>query len=119
MRFVLILCCFLGIAPTVQSDPAVIKNVEATNDGPTWTFAVTLQHPDTGWDHYANGWRVLSMAGEVLGTRVLAHPHVDEQPFTRLLSGVELPAGTTQVQIQSSCVVDGWSNAPLIMTLEN
>ena len=44
-------------------------------------------HPDTGWDDYADGWRVLDMDGNELGMRVLHHPHVDEQPFTRSLSG--------------------------------
>jgi hypothetical protein len=49
-----------------------------------------LRHGDTGWDDYADGWRIETPAGEVLGTRVLHHPHVEEQPFTRSLGGVEI-----------------------------
>ncbi|MEM1352393.1 MAG: hypothetical protein AAGF27_08605, partial [Pseudomonadota bacterium] len=61
--------------------------VRQASDG-TWRFDVTISHPDTGWDHYANGWRVLDMDGNELGMRELVHPHVEEQPFTRSLSGV-------------------------------
>ncbi|MEM9262424.1 MAG: hypothetical protein AAGA22_02510 [Pseudomonadota bacterium] len=62
-----------------------------------WTFSVTLRHADDGWDHYADKWEVLSPDKEILATRVLAHPHVNEQPFTRSLRGVEIPEGLTLV----------------------
>ncbi len=70
-------------------------------------FDVTLSHPDTGWDHYSDDWHVEGARGEVLGLRVLAHPHVTEQPFTRSLKiDGPLPA---VVYIRSRCIVDGWS----------
>jgi len=65
------------------------------------TFNVTLKHAATGWQHYANQWDVLAPDGTVLGTRVLYHPHVDEQPFTRSLSGVKIPPGIKQVRIRA------------------
>lgn len=65
------------------------------------TFNVTLRHADTGWQHYANQWDVLSPDGQVLGSRVLHHPHVKEQPFTRSLSGVKIPADVKQVIIRA------------------
>ncbi|WP_108815485.1 hypothetical protein [Loktanella sp. Alg231-35] len=71
--------------------------------------SVTLSHPDTGWDHYADGWEVLDADGNSLGIRELAHPHVNEQPFTRSLSGVDIPAGTTTIFVRARCNVDGWS----------
>ena len=46
---------------------------------------------DSGWDHYANRWEVLEPEGQVIATRTLLHPHVDEQPFTRSLSGIHIP----------------------------
>lgn len=49
----------------------------------TWSLSVTLKHADTGWDHYADNWRLVDKEGEILGDRVLFHPHVNEQPFTR------------------------------------
>ncbi len=99
----------LLLATPAFADPVSINRVVATPSGESWRFDVTLSHPDTGWDHYADGWRVLDMEGNELGMRVLHHPHVNEQPFTRSLSGVAIPAGTTQVQIEARCSVDGWT----------
>ncbi len=105
------------LATTLAADPPVIEKVVATQEGATWRFDVTLRHGDTGWDDYADGWRVLDMNGTELGLRVLYHPHVDEQPFTRSLSGVNVPAGTTQVQIEARESVGGWSGAIRTLTL--
>lgn len=100
------------------ADPSVIEGVSARKSGNGWSFAVTLRHPDTGWDHYADGWRVLAPDGTELGMRVLHHPHVDEQPFTRSLSGVVVPDGVTEVQIQARCSVDGWDAETVTVSLE-
>ena len=67
---------------------------------------VTLKHADTGWDHYANRWDVLDQDGNLLGSRTLHHPHVNEQPFTRSLS-LTIPAGITRVTIVASDSVHG------------
>lgn len=96
-------------AVPVRADPPVIEIATATRASNGWRFDVTLSHPDSGWEHYADGWRVLDMNGKELGMRVLAHPHEAEQPFTRSLGGIDLPQGTQQVQIQARCLVDGWS----------
>ncbi len=92
------------------ADAPVIKNVSMKKSGETWSFNVTLEHGDTGWDDYADGWRVLDASGKELGVRVLAHPHVNEQPFTRSLSGVRIPADVTEVGIQASDSIGGWSS---------
>ena len=60
-----------------------------------YEFTVAVRHDDSGWEHYADRWEVLSPDGKVLGTRVLLHPHVGEQPFTRSLGGVTIPPGVT------------------------
>lgn len=107
------------LATSTQADPAVIEAVKGMQAGNTWRFDVTLSHPDTGWDHYADGWRVLSMDGTVLGTRVLHHPHVNEQPFTRSLSGLKIPADITQVQIEAKDSLDGWDGEVITIDLDN
>ena len=66
-----------------------------------FNFDVTLQHADTGWDHYANRWEIVAPDGTVLGTRTLYHPHVDEQPFTRSLTGVTIPRKIDRVVIRA------------------
>jgi hypothetical protein len=108
---------FLFLPGLGAADPAVIEKAEARPSGSGWTFSVTLSHGDTGWDDYSDGWRVVTQDGEVLGTRELLHPHVNEQPFTRSLSGVVIPDGTDQVFIEARTNVDGWSGARLSVSL--
>ena len=93
------------------ADPAVVEDVRATEGPSGWRFDVTLSHGDTGWDDYADGWRVLAPDGTELGYRELFHPHVEEQPFTRSLSGVVIPEGLETVWIESRTNTDGWSGA--------
>jgi len=61
----------------------------------------TVLHADAGWDHYADRWDVVAPDGTVLGSRVLAHPHDNEQPFTRSLT-LMIPAGIASVTIQAN-----------------
>lgn len=105
------------LALPALADPPVIEKVESRQTGATWQFDVTLSHGDTGWNDYADGWRVLDMDGRELGMRTLHHPHVDEQPFTRSLRGVHLPEATTEVQIEARDKIGGWSGAPVTHTL--
>ena len=90
------------------ADPAVVVDAKASAAGGTWSFSVTLSHPETGWDDYADGWRVVLPDGTMLGTPELLHPHADEQPFTRSLSGVTVPPGTEKVFIEARTSVEGW-----------
>lgn len=100
-----------------RADPARIMTAEAERTGATWRVTATLQHPDTGWGHYADGWRIETRQGEVLGTRELLHPHVDEQPFTRSLAGVKIPAEVGDLIIRARCNLTGWSNGTFPLSL--
>ncbi|MDE4134537.1 hypothetical protein PXK00_15570 [Phaeobacter sp. QD34_3] len=111
------LVCTLGTALPALADSPRIEGATARQNGDSWTISVTLSHPDTGWDHYADGWRVLDDNGAELGLRVLAHPHVTEQPFTRSLSGIAIPDGITKVTIQARCNLDGWGDELFRLTL--
>ncbi len=106
----------LTAAPAI-GDPAVIEAADAAQSGGTWRFSVTLSHGDTGWDDYADGWRVVAENGEVLGVRELLHPHVTEQPFTRSLAGVAIPEGTERVYIEARTNTDGWAGVLFPITL--
>ncbi len=112
-----LIIAILLAATTATAEPPQITHVTATPSAGTWRFDVTILHPDTGWDHYADGWRVLDMEGNELGMRVLHHPHVNEQPFTRSLSGVEIPRGTKQVQLQARDLPRGWNETTTIVDL--
>jgi hypothetical protein len=106
----------LASAPAF-ADPPAVTGASAVAEGAGWRFDVTLTHPDTGWDHYADAWRIETLDGTVLGERALAHPHVEEQPFTRSLSGVVLPDGLTEVVIRPRCNTDGWAEAAFTLRL--
>jgi len=86
-----------------------------------WTISVTIDHTETGtgWDHYADGWEVLAPDGTSLGVRVLVHPHVNEQPFTRSLGSVEIPPGATHVFIRARDNTDGWASDQFRLDLSN
>lgn len=99
----------LSIAQPALADPARVVAVEAVAGGSGWTFHVTLAHGDTGWEDYADGWRVETPEGTVLGERPLGHPHVEEQPFTRSLSGVAIAEDVTEVVIRARTNVEGWA----------
>ena len=101
---------FVLTALPALADPAEIVGIEALPAADGWRFSVTLAHADTGWDDYADGWRVELEDGTVVGDRPLGHPHVNEQPFTRSTSGVVIPEGTAQVYVRARTNVDGWSD---------
>ncbi len=108
-------------APT-YADVLFVRAVQQPDDA--WTFSVTVRHPDTGWEHYADGWDVVLPDGTVLKpdpeapfTRLLRHPHVDEQPFTRAQSGIRIPAGTLRVAVRAHDLLHGYGGRELSIPL--
>ncbi|MDO6765170.1 hypothetical protein [Agarivorans sp. 1_MG-2023] len=98
------------LVPSVFANDVTIVAAEFTKDGQrTWKVDVSLLHEDSGWDHYANMWRVVDAKGTVLGERELLHPHFNEQPFTRSLSNVPHPEVGSIVYIEARDKVHGWS----------
>ena len=78
---------------------------------------VKLEHHDTGWQHYADEWRLVDNKGNILGSRVLQHPHVHEQPFTRSLSNVKISSELQAVYIEVHDKVHGWTKNHLMIDL--
>ena len=112
------LAALLFLSGTAVANPPQVVAADAQSNGDTWTISVTLSHPDSGWDHYASGWEVLAPDGTKLGYRELTHPHVDEQPFTRSLSGVRIPEGIGHILIRPRCTLDGWVATPTMLSLK-
>jgi hypothetical protein len=107
---------------TGNADVLFVRAREA-NDG-SWTFEVTVEHPDTGWEDYADGWDVITTDGEVLRpdpdipfTRLLLHPHESEQPFTRSQGGIVIPDGVNSVRVRAHDLVDGWGGREVVVDL--
>ncbi len=96
-------------------DADVVKVETKQSSDNSWTFTVTVNHPDTGWEDYANGWGVLLPNGEVIKpnaqnqfTRTLWHPHVGEQPFTRSQNGIVIPDDVNTVIVRAHDLKDGF-----------
>lgn len=66
---------------TIES--AKVTAVSSSGSADNYNFSVTIASPDTGCDQYADWWEIMSPDGTLLYRRILAHSHVDEQPFTR------------------------------------
>lgn len=114
MKFVALLLVLLSTASLAGEVRIVDVRVECPA---SCTFAVTLEHADQGWSHYADQWDVMTLDNELLGSRVLHHPHDNEQPFTRSLSGVTLPQGVSQVKIRAKDSVHGYSSQEFLVDI--
>jgi len=115
----LVICIYLlSFNTAVNANEVQILSADFhNNNASTWSVSVTLKHDDKGWDHYADIWRIVSEKGDMLGKRVLYHPHVSEQPFTRSLAGIRVPEGINIVFIEAHDKVHGWSAARLKVDL--
>jgi hypothetical protein len=116
------LCMFfqlLSITGTAIAGGADVVAVDfAQADKQTYRFDVTVRHADSGWGHYANRWEVQGPDSSILGTRVLAHPHVNEQPFTRSLANVEIPLNVHQITIKAHDSVHGYTGKAMVINLD-
>jgi hypothetical protein len=104
----LMLAAAIGLPGTAIAGKADVVGAEAVRDSDgTFRFKVTVRHDDQGWHHYANAWEVVAPDGTVLGTRVLLHPHENEQPFTRILGQVSIPENIVEVTIRATDLKHG------------
>ena len=99
--------CFMSAGALAGEVDVEAVSFRQATDG-SYHFSVTLRHADTGWDHYADRWEVLTPEGEIIATRTLYHPHVDEQPFTRSLPGVKVSGGVSQLVVRGHDSVHGY-----------
>ena len=110
IKIFLLMTCLTFFTSIYASEVEVVNVKANQSKDKTWNFDVTLKHADAGWDHYANEWQVIGADNKILGTRTLYHPHVNEQPFTRSLSGVKIPEGTKSVRVIAKDTVHGLSH---------
>ncbi len=103
MKFLKLLSFLLVFtSSTLYANEADVINVKVRlNSDRSYHFDVTIKHNDEGWNHYVNKWDIVSPDGKVIATRVLHHPHVNEQPFTRSLFSVKIPNNIKQVTVRA------------------
>jgi hypothetical protein len=102
--------CFAGEADVV--DAQVVETKDRL-----YQFQVSVLHEDTGWEHYADRWEVVDQDTNILATRTLHHPHVGEQPFTRGLSGVDIPKALKKVTLRAHDSVHGYGGKVISVDL--
>jgi hypothetical protein len=100
-----------------QRFPDVLSaKVKAVSAG-VFDFDVTISSTYDTPERYADGFRVTTLEGQALGERTLWHDHQDEQPFTRDLYGVKIPAGISKVIVQARDKKFGYGGKSVTITL--
>ena len=104
-----------GAAFAGEADVVAVKPIRES--GNSWRFDVTVKSNDTGWKHYADAFEILTPEGELLGRRILYHPHETEQPFTRSLSGVKIPPEVKSVVVRARHKPRGYDGETMTIRL--
>ncbi|MEO0495329.1 MAG: hypothetical protein AAF081_18130 [Actinomycetota bacterium] len=100
-----------------QLFPDVVTAAATQSADGTWRFDVTLSSPYDTTERYADAWRILAPDGSEVGVRELLHDHQNEQPFTRSLHGVHIPADVTTVVVEGRDQVNGWGGGTVELAL--
>ena len=117
-RMLLAYVLFLATSQTLKANDVEILAAAIVHQSQgEYLVNVKLQHQDTGWERYADEWRIVDQQGNILGSRTLLRPHVDEQPFTRALSNVRLDHNLTTIFIEAHDKKHGWSKQKLELDL--
>ncbi|MDH4093905.1 MAG: hypothetical protein OEV81_03880 [Betaproteobacteria bacterium] len=117
MSKAILMALLLGAQAALAGEADVVDVKVRRSSAGTYDFDITVRSVDKGWDHYADAFEVLGPDGKVLGRRILLHPHETEQPFTRDLYGVRIPAGVTRVTVRARHKPKGYDGATLSVTL--
>jgi hypothetical protein len=98
--------------------PQVVDAVATADGDDTYRFDVTISSPYDSPERYADAWRAISPDGTELGVRELTHDHADEQPFTRSLTDVTVPAELDTVEIEARDLIGGWTGETYEVTID-
>lgn len=87
-----------------------VTSVSVSGSEHAYTLNVTIKSTDTGCEQYADWWEVLDLGGNLIYRRILAHSHVNEQPFTRSGGKVAI-SGDQQVYVRGHMNNSGYGSA--------
>jgi hypothetical protein len=105
------------VTQMVDAVVADVVSVEVRGEPNVYQFSVGIASPDTGCEQYADWWEVLTGDGELLYRRILAHSHVDEQPFVRS-GGPVAVAPDTVVWVRAHMHPGGYSGVVMKGTVQ-
>lgn len=118
MKLIFILLTILLLPSIYANEPKVIKVKVLCQNSNICSFFVTINHKDTGWKHYVNKYEILNMKKEIIATRILHHPHVKEQPFTRSISNVKIPKNQDSVIVRAHDLLHGYKGNELVVKIK-
>ena len=105
----------LPAADRIYPDVLEVRITAAANE--TFDFDVTVSSPYDTPKRYADGFRVVTRQGQVLGERKLWHDHQGEQPFTRDLYAIRIPKHVKHVVIQARDKINGYGGKSIDILL--
>ncbi len=113
---------WLGRSVQAQSQgqrfPDVVNVRIRARGSSSFDLDVTVSSPYDTPQRYADAFRATSEDGAVVyGIRELLHDHAGEQPFTRDLYGVQIPAGVRQIRVEARDRLYGWGGATRVVAL--
>lgn len=94
----------------VPEGVAQVTEVSVSGAENQYTFQVTIASDDLGCQQYADWWEVIDANGTLLYRRILAHSHVNEQPFTRSGGPVTITQDT-EVYVRAHMNTSGYGEA--------
>lgn len=100
-----------------QQFPDIIAAKVTPRGGEVFDFDVTVSSTYDTAARYADAFRITGTDGKVFGERILFHDHADEQPFTRDLYGVTLPAGIRTIVVQGRDKTHGYGGKTLTVAV--
>ncbi|MFT2111854.1 hypothetical protein [Marinomonas sp. 2405UD68-3] len=106
----------LLLSVTTLAGEADVVKVNVNCSDTTCSMQTTVLHQDSGWEHYADRWEVLNEQGDIIATRVLLHPHENEQPFTRGMQ-FKKPKNSPTVQVRAHDSVHGYGGKSITVSL--
>lgn len=97
---------------------AAVTDVSVSGEENQYTFSVTISSPDLGCQQYADWWEIIDLDGNLIYRRILAHSHIDEQPFTRSGGSVSI-AKDTEVYIRAHMNTTSYGSKVFKGSVEN
>lgn len=101
-----------------QRFPDVV-DAELRRTGSMWELSATISSPYDREERYADAFRARTPEGDVLGVRELAHPHPQEQPFTRSLQGLAIPPEVDRIVVEGRDSRHGWGGETVTVEVDH
>lgn len=109
-------------ANPVDAHVRFVKAIQEA-DG-TWTFEVTIEHPDKSPEDYADGWDIITPEGVVIKAKIedpftypIAMAHVSSKTSVTTQTGIIFPADVTQIFVRAHDKKMGWGGQMVFVDL--